>query len=166
MSDNRMYPAMTESYYGKFPTSQGEDKMHSLEIRSHFTVRVSSPVVMDTRCAHASIWMATALVKEHTSRSSSLSCAVSMTRYCAGHSGRRSPSCCWIRIMWNTWSTPSDPIRAAPLSSDQEEKPTLQVDVPPSALYRSWTTTPMSEMTPCSWRLLLTPQICKAITIS
>ena len=31
MSDSRMYPATTESYYGKFPTSQGEDKMLSLE---------------------------------------------------------------------------------------------------------------------------------------
>ena len=104
-----------------------------------------------------------ALAEEHTSQSSLLSCAVIMTRYSAGHSDRRSPLCCWIRITWNTWSTPSGLTRAAPPSRDQEEKPTSPVDVQCSVPLLNLTIMRIFGMTRCFWRSLSIHLICKIL---
>ena len=119
---------------GRSPRSLVEETMRCLVDKPPFRVRVSIPVAMDTKCALSCIWTEMAWVEEHISRYSSLSCAVSLTRYSAGRSHTRLPLCCWIRITWNTWSTPSGLIRAAPPFKDQDESQTLPVDVHCSAL--------------------------------
>ena len=131
-----------------------------LDNKSPSTARVSSLVATVTKCAPAFIWTGMEWEEERTSRSFLWSCAVSMTHFSAGHSDRRSPSCCWIRITWNTWSTPSDLIRTAHHSSDQEEKQTSPVGVPCFVPLLSWIIMHMCATTQCFWRSLWIRLIC------
>ena len=70
-----------------------------------------------------------AWASEHTSLCSLLSCPVSMTRCSSGHSDRRSRSCCWIKMMLNTWLMRSGLIVTALHSRDRRGKRTWQVVV-------------------------------------
>ena len=65
--------------------------MRSQEDKPPFTARVSIPVAMDTKCVPGCIKTGMAWVEEHICPCFLLSCAVSSTRYSAGHSDRRSP---------------------------------------------------------------------------